>query len=131
MEVLFYQLKDEAKLADFRLKLCAKIWRSTASVSVVAPADQLEALDQALWSLPGFVAHQIGVNAEQPSALQLVTSTEGVQSKNVLNLTDQSLTLPPSCERLIEVFSESTKVNARTKYQTYRQQGHPLKHHHV
>ena len=109
--------------------LVGRAWPKAASVAVVAPRAQLEALDEQLWKLPEgrFLPHGI----DQPEApIQLLEDAPDAAAV-LINL-DPSAPLPGGrFERILEIIppDESLKQPLRERWKAWKARGADVHHH--
>jgi DNA polymerase-3 subunit chi len=110
--------------------LVGRAWPKAATVAVVAPLAQLEALDDQLWKTPEgrFLPH--GIN--QPEAPIRLLEDAPDEAEVLINL-DPAAPLPGGrFERILEIVppDESLKVKLRERWKAWKARGADV-HHHV
>lgn len=142
-QVDFYLIENEVIDAKFKLasRLANKLLRLKKKTLIVT--DNKEArdlLDQCLWTFSGtsFVAHERVDSENKASSIIHIAETAAVDVQaletdyNVLvNLADD---IPVFCHhfmRIAEIVEqqEQAKINGRSRYKTYKEQGFDLKTH--
>jgi len=122
--VLVGKLCEKARIAGFEVQI------------LCADANQLRALDHALWELDGnaFLPHAVESDDDARYApIRLCLGREALDSdaRYVINLTVAPEPLPSGAYRLAEVvFSdELSKLNGRARFRCYRAAGLDPQHH--
>jgi DNA polymerase III subunit chi len=122
----------------FACKLLRKAARQGVRVQVTAPAQQLAALDRALWTFDerDFVPHARvpGASAEllRRTPIWLAAQAQGVHAPTVLvNLGADAPESPAHFSRLIEIVGADTEQAAagRARWRHYKGLGLTIKHH--
>ena len=137
-EVAFhFNVVDKLRYACLLLR---KIQRQGVALVVTGEPQQLQALDQALWSLAPaeFLAHSTDASppaVKRHSALALYAQPLATESQQLLVNLGQLI--PPGYEqfeRLIEIVSahdQQDRAHARPRWKHYAQSGHPLVQHDI
>ena len=131
---------DAAAVRAYLCRLLAKAYAARARVWVVAAAEEAEALDEALWTLPAddFVPHVRAAAAEplrrrSPIVIAVPEDAPGGARDVLVNAQPAWLSwveaAPP--RRIIEVVAadEAAKAAARQRWRRYQQLGWALQAH--
>jgi DNA polymerase-3 subunit chi len=131
MRVDFYEMSGRFSDPLFvATVLVGRAWPKARSVAIVAPAAQLEELDQRLWSEPEgrFLPHGI----DQREAPIRLSQDAPDQAEILINL-DPAAPLPGGqFERVLELVpsDEATREKLRERWRAWKLRGAEL-HHHV
>lgn len=109
--------------------LVSKAWPSIQSIAIVAQADQVEALDEALWQSPNgrFLPHEpaptqapIEIGTEAPTRVELL-----------INLNPNAPLPTGEYTRVLEIVpaTEEAKAPLRERWRAWKARGASLNHH--
>jgi DNA polymerase-3 subunit chi len=141
----FYLLNDNTKdKSSFACRLTQKAFKQGYQVYIYSDEQsQINKIDNLLWTfqqgsfLPHWVYNQADAtreNEDRPEAIVLGNTAPPDSIHDVLiNLSDASPDFFSSFDRVAEIVSndESEKINARKRYQFYRDRGYELETHNI
>ena len=120
----------------FACRLLRKAYRQGARIVVMAPADQLAALDRELWTFDerDFVPHlRVGASARPAAARTPIWLVEGQAPADapdiLVNLGAGAPAQPERFRRIIEIVGAEDAEAGRQRWRQYKAQGLRIRHH--
>ncbi len=135
-QVDFYVMQDQSKsVQQLVCQLAMMAWEQGMQSMVLLPDDQqLEQLDQLMWSFPRdrFLPHQSARQpGDAPVVLGLPADLDNCQAQVIINLDTGVIPRPERFRRLLELVpaSDADRHASRLKFRAYKALGlDPLSH---
>ena len=138
MQVDFYLINapDQTALWHFVARLIEKIYHKELRIQIVLPTQDLETLNQYLWTYraDSFLPHDIWQenNGDLPILLHDHPEKLSDQHPILLNLTDSVMTASNGIERIAEIVNQQNPEalgKSRERYRAYQKMGYLQKTH--
>jgi DNA polymerase-3 subunit chi len=136
-QVDFYILQDVEIDAQHRFacRLVSKAITTGMKVVLLAPDEKTaQDLDRLLWEYPEkrFLPHGLnGSEGAERAPISITWEDPGHYHGVLVNLTEEIPGYFARFDRLVEILVEANRQNGRKRYDRYRKQGYPLKHHNL